>query len=174
METRKERVKRLFESKYSFTCKQIARVLSIECGLNQSSHELLKPISALISTLNKEGFILRNPKVKPYSYYLNPKYKPMALKKADSRRTKIRMLFISPRAPQMSLNQIVQYLIQEEGIPKSGQKYLSGSISSILRKLVLEKYLKYADHTTARGGHIYELDRSRHNSIDINPEKANL
>jgi hypothetical protein len=61
---------------------------------------------------------------------------------------------------KMTCGAIVKKIIAIEGLTGSVAHYLSGSISSILNKLVKEDVLKYAEGKGPRGGHIYQLNRN--------------
>lgn len=59
----------------------------------------------------------------------------------------------------LSCQKIVEALIIEEELTEDRIMYLSGSVSSLLRKLVIqEELLKYSDKVTTRKGHIYQLN----------------
>lgn len=73
-----------------------------------------------------------------------------------TRREKILNMFSHPMA-KFSCQQITNNIITEEKLTGNSAKYLSGSISSILRKMVLKNVLEYCDFTTNRGGHFYQL-----------------
>jgi hypothetical protein len=56
----------------------------------------------------------------------------------------------------MSCQDITDKIIKEEKLTGNVAKYLSGSISSILAKLVKDGVLKYAEGKGPRGGHLYQ------------------
>lgn len=60
---------------------------------------------------------------------------------------------------ELSCNDIVKTFIanQEPTSSNHGYRYLSGSISSVLKKLVDEGTLMYSTNTTPRGGYLYKL-----------------
>jgi hypothetical protein len=61
----------------------------------------------------------------------------------------------------MTCQQICERIIEEEQLSGNVRRYLSGSISSKLRKLVREGVLSYhPERTGARGGHVYRLRRT--------------
>lgn len=60
----------------------------------------------------------------------------------------------------LSCAHVCDYLINSGFVTNTAKKYLSGSVSSILAKLVKEKVLKYSDTKAIKGGHIYEQNNS--------------
>lgn len=58
----------------------------------------------------------------------------------------------------LSCQKIVEALIIEEELTEDRIMYLSGSVSSMLRKMVKQRELKYSEETTKRGGHIYQIE----------------
>jgi len=73
-----------------------------------------------------------------------------------TRKERILAMFSHPMA-KFSCQQIINSIIDEDKLTGNVAKYLSGTISSILRKLVLADVLEYCDFTTSKGGHIYQL-----------------
>lgn len=57
---------------------------------------------------------------------------------------------------ELSCNQIVKIIIAKENLVGNKAKYLSGSISSILNKLVKQYILGYSSNKTFRGGYKYK------------------
>lgn len=56
-----------------------------------------------------------------------------------------------------SCQEITKVFIESEQLTGNKAHYLSGSISSILAKLVEEGTLEYAPGRTKKGGHLYQL-----------------
>lgn len=74
-----------------------------------------------------------------------------------TRREKILQIF-SKGYMDRSCAQIVTEIINDEEIwASSTAHYLSGSISSILAKMVKDGILEYAPGKSIRGGHLYQL-----------------
>jgi hypothetical protein len=74
---------------------------------------------------------------------------------------KERILKILKRpSTKLTCQAICKKIIKAEKIDESSSIafYLSGSISSILAKLVKTKVLRYSDIEGPRGGHIYEMN----------------
>lgn len=61
---------------------------------------------------------------------------------------------------KLTCQAICKKIIKAEKLDESSSvaHYLSGSISSILAKMVKEKVLRYAEEEGPRRGHIYELN----------------
>ncbi len=57
---------------------------------------------------------------------------------------------------QLTCGQICKKLIEEQELTGNVAHYLSGSVSSILAKLVKEGVVKYSDKSGPRGGHVYQ------------------
>jgi hypothetical protein len=77
-----------------------------------------------------------------------------------SRREKIIDLFFKAKPEtEFSCDQIVKQFIEDKEPTSSqhGYHYFSGSISSILNKLVKDNVLRYSNNKTKRGGHLYQL-----------------
>lgn len=75
------------------------------------------------------------------------------MKSKDSRRIRILEML---EYKKLSCQDITKRLIAEDNLTGSVAHYLSGSISSILNKLVKQGILKYATEKGPRGGYIYE------------------
>lgn len=73
-----------------------------------------------------------------------------------SRRETILHLLKKPEK-KMSCQQICKYIIKKESLTDNVARYLSGSISSKLAKLVKDGVLKYADEKSIKGGHLYQV-----------------
>lgn len=82
-------------------------------------------------------------------------------RKPLSRREKILVMFSTFPERKFSCQDICKKLIKSEKLTGSVAHYLSGSISSILRKMVIDKTLKYASGTAIKGGHLYEWRGSK-------------
>ena len=81
------------------------------------------------------------------------------MKKKLSRRAKIILMFDDQKVT-FSCQEVTNKIVKEEKLTdKYKIRYLPGSISSILAKLVKKGTLKYAGWTTARGGHNYQLNK---------------
>lgn len=61
---------------------------------------------------------------------------------------------------KMSCQEICEKIIKEDKLTGNVAHYLSGSVSSILRKMVKEEVLKYAEGKGPRGGHLYQLNEN--------------
>lgn len=72
-----------------------------------------------------------------------------------TRREKIIEYFNSRKGILLSCNDITKHIAEEEKLTGNKRHYLSGSISSILNKLVKDKILGYHVAKTPRGGHLY-------------------
>lgn len=72
-----------------------------------------------------------------------------------SRKERILKMLSNPKT-KLTCQQITNRFIKQDDLTGNVAKYLSGSISSILAKLVKTGELKYADKKTDRGGHIYQ------------------
>jgi hypothetical protein len=59
----------------------------------------------------------------------------------------------------MSCQEITDRIIKDDKLDGSVAHYLSGSVTTILAKLVKEGKLKYAEGTGPRGGHLYQLNK---------------
>lgn len=58
----------------------------------------------------------------------------------------------------MTCGEVCKRIIEDEKLEGNTARYLSGSISSILRKLVAEGVLEYAEDLKGpKGGHVYQL-----------------
>jgi len=80
------------------------------------------------------------------------------IRKPLSRREKILVIFATHWGTKFSCQQITKKLIRSEKLTGSVAHYLSGSVTTILAKLVKDKFLKYAKEKTPRGGHLYQID----------------
>lgn len=58
----------------------------------------------------------------------------------------------------LSCQEISVKIIKAEKLTGSVKHYISGPVSTVLAKMVKDKILQYADGTTERGGHLYQLD----------------
>ena len=56
-----------------------------------------------------------------------------------------------------SCQELCKFMIAVEGLKGNKARYLSGSVSSILKKLVDKKILEYSDVKTKRAGHKYKI-----------------
>lgn len=65
----------------------------------------------------------------------------------------------------LSCQYLVNKIINIQKIKKDNTYYLSGTISSMLRGLVVNGTLEYAAHETTRGGHIYILSKAYKSKI---------
>lgn len=74
---------------------------------------------------------------------------------SKSRKDMILDMFKAPGV-QMSCMEICKNIIKAQKLEGSVAHYLSGSISSILNKLVKEGVLQYATEKSVRGGYMYE------------------
>lgn len=81
------------------------------------------------------------------------------MKKIFTRKQQILFLLDKPQT-KMTCSEICEEIVRFEKIPSDSSvaRYLSGSISSILAKLVKEKTLKYAKEKGPKGGHVYQLN----------------
>lgn len=61
----------------------------------------------------------------------------------------------------LSCQDICKKIIKRQKLAGNVAKYLSGSISSVLAKLVKEGILKYAKGSGPRGGHLYQKNSKR-------------
>ncbi len=73
-----------------------------------------------------------------------------------TRENRILHLLKHPMA-KLSCQQICDVIAIEEGLAGNKAKYLSGSISSKLKKMVDLGILEYHMTKTSRGGHIYQV-----------------
>lgn len=68
----------------------------------------------------------------------------------------VTVVFQHPDAKK-SCKEVTDAVIERERITDEHTlRYISGSISTVLNKLVKEGKLKYAEEKTSRGGHIYQ------------------
>lgn len=64
------------------------------------------------------------------------------------------------RADKMSCSELCKRLISDKLVKHSSEKYLTGGLSSTLRKMVKDNILEYDDSTKGpRGGYIYKLKK---------------
>lgn len=110
------------------------------------------------STTFKKGFFVANNELEASVLSSLPICKKK--KHKTSRRERIIQMFTSD-AVRHTCQNITKCIIIEEELTGSKAKYLSGSISSILAKLVKDEVLMYADEQTDRGGHIYQLYKKK-------------
>lgn len=76
-----------------------------------------------------------------------------------SRRDQILKL-LEKKGAMLTCQQITSKIIKKEKLTGNRATYLSGSISSLLRKMVKEDILKYANEEAGpRGGHVYQLNK---------------
>lgn len=68
-------------------------------------------------------------------------------------------LYLSKPGTIMSCQEITKKIIKDENLKGNVAHYLSGSVSSILAKLVKDGILKYADGKSLRSGHLYQLNK---------------
>lgn len=79
--------------------------------------------------------------------------------KKETRREAILNHFEENPNAELSCTEVSKIVIKRLNVPHNKQHYLSGSISSLLRKLVIrENKLKYSENKTDRGGHLYKLN----------------
>lgn len=72
-----------------------------------------------------------------------------------TRKQKILKLLSRPHS-HMTCGEICSFLIKDDNLSGNIAKYLSGSISSTLRKMVDKGELEYSQFTGPRGGHRYQ------------------
>lgn len=61
-----------------------------------------------------------------------------------------------PKNPKgIGCTELTKFIIKRNMLKGNIAYYLSGSVSSILAKLVKEGILKYSKHRSPRGGHLY-------------------
>lgn len=58
---------------------------------------------------------------------------------------------------KLTCQQICNEIIKDENLTGNNAKYLSGSVSSILKKMINKGELQYFNLKTARGGSIYQI-----------------
>lgn len=75
-----------------------------------------------------------------------------------SRRQVILFIFDKNPNAEYSCQQITKFFLKRYKTDDFTARYLSASISSILRKLVVKGNLKYSEKLTKRSGHIYCLN----------------
>lgn len=75
----------------------------------------------------------------------------------ESRKSRIKSLFTYRPTHERTCQELTRHFIERDMLSGSVAHYLSGSISSILHKLVKEGFLEYSTEKTPRGGHIYKL-----------------
>lgn len=90
------------------------------------------------------------------------------VKRSTRKQSIINMLSSNIGIIGMSCAEITKYITNLEGITdKTKIRYLSGSISSVLNKMVKNEELEYADNKTKKGGRIYQIARSTITIADI-------
>lgn len=75
-------------------------------------------------------------------------------KKLTRREVILKML---KNSASLSCQEITNEIIKKEKLTDNKAYYLSGSISSLLRRMVLRGEIRYSKSKTKRGGHEYEL-----------------
>lgn len=77
-----------------------------------------------------------------------------------TRRMKIFITFVLNPEKTYSCSDITKHLIKKDKLTGTVAYYLSGSVTTILAKLVKDGFLKYAKEKTSRGGHLYQFAMS--------------
>lgn len=78
-------------------------------------------------------------------------------KKVISRKQIILKMFKTSNT-RLTCSEITKVIIKKQKLTGSVAHYLSGSVTTILSKLVKDGDLRYSDKSTPRGGHIYQLN----------------
>lgn len=81
-----------------------------------------------------------------------------AKSKPPTREMKIIATFVLNPDKTFSCSEITKMIIEKDKLTGSVAHYLSGSVSSILAKLVKGTLLKYAEEKTVRGGYLYQYN----------------
>lgn len=61
---------------------------------------------------------------------------------------------------KLTCQQLCKKIIKKQKLTDNIAHYLSGSISSILNKMVKDGILKYAKEVGVKGGYVYQLNKS--------------
>lgn len=78
-----------------------------------------------------------------------------------TRKERILLLLKKP-GRKMTCQEITKYFIKKDKLEGNVAIYLSGSISSILRKMVDDQLLMYDEHAKGpRGGHVYKIYQNK-------------
>lgn len=75
---------------------------------------------------------------------------------AKPTRREMILALLEKHTNKLSCQEICKTIIKKQNLTGNVAHYLSGSVSSILNKLVKDGELKYADGTAVRGGHLYQ------------------
>lgn len=82
------------------------------------------------------------------------------MKNKITRKKMILKMFKEDNDTKLTCQEITKRIIKEQKLTDNVAHYLSGSITTILAKLVKDNILKYANEKTNRGGHIYQKPMS--------------
>ena len=59
---------------------------------------------------------------------------------------------------KLTCQQLCKIIIKKQKLKDNIAHYLSGSVSSILNKMVKDGVLKYSEETGVRGGYVYQIN----------------
>jgi hypothetical protein len=83
----------------------------------------------------------------------------VASKQIKTTRREMILQMFPDNTVKLTCAQICHAIIEKQNLNGNIAQYLSGSVSSILRKLVLKGDLKYAEGFGIKGGHLYQLNK---------------